>query len=271
MGRKLNPLDSESLRARISQGQRLLGTVVASPDLALAEQLAACFDFLWIDLEHSPLTIRDVMSLCIASQGSGAGTLVRVPDTRSELVPALLDLGVDGLIAPRVDDAEVAARFAATMRYPPSGTRGFAHRRFTSFGLRATPTAEQAPLCFIQIESAASVERAEQIALVDGVDGLVVGPSDLALDLGVQSGLQTPELARAITAVQEAAARAGIVSGIAAGDSADVLVTALGASSTLLAYSNDMRIYASAIEAVASTMADAWRDNDVPAAKPRHT
>ena len=256
------PATDRSLRARASRGERLLGTVVASADLALAELLAAHFDFLWIDLEHSALTVRDVQALCIACRSSGAAALVRVPDSGSELVSTLLDLGVDGLVAPRVDDAEVAARFAAAVRYPPHGSRGFAHRRATSFGLQDGPSTapEHAPLCLIQIESAAAVERAEQIAAVAGVDGLVVGPSDLALDLGVEQGLRSPQLAEALVTVQEAATRAGVISGLAAGGDLDSLLAALGASSTLLAYSTDVRIYASAIETAASTIAATWRD-----------
>lgn len=258
------PAANVSFRARASRGERLLGTVVASADLALAELLAAHFDFLWIDLDDSALTVRDVQALCIACRSSGAAALVRVPDARSELVTALLDMGVDGLVAPRVHDAEVAARFAAAMRYPPYGSRGFAHRRSTRFGLQGGPSTapEHAPLCLIQIESAAAVERAEQIAAVAGVDGLVVGPSDLALDLGVAQGLQSPELAEALVKVQEAATRVGVISGLAAGGNLDSLVAALGASSTLLAYSADVRIYASAIETAASTVAATWRDAD---------
>src|ERR1700722_9007247 len=72
-----------SFRARASRGERVLGTVVASPDLALAEMVATNFDFLWIDLEHSPLTVRDVQSLCIAARSSRCATLVRLPDVSS--------------------------------------------------------------------------------------------------------------------------------------------------------------------------------------------
>jgi 4-hydroxy-2-oxoheptanedioate aldolase len=237
----------------------MLGTVVACGDPALAELLAMHLDFLWIDLEHSALDIKDVQSLSIAARASAAAALVRVPDAESALLTALLDIGVDGVIAPRIEDVACAKRFADRLRYPPNGSRGFAHRRRTSFGLDGA-AAEQAPLCLVQIESAAAVEQAAQIARVPGVDGLIVGPSDLALDLGVDHGLDSPELLQALRTVQQAAGDAGVIVGLAAGGEVEVLRNALGTASTLLAYSTDVRIYAAAIQAAAGTMASTWRD-----------
>lgn len=256
--------EGTSLRARAERGERLLGTVVACPDLALAELLAMHFDFLWIDLEHSALDVRDVQNLSIAARASGAAALVRVSDADSAQLTALLDVGVDGVIAPRIEDVASARRFAAKLRYPPNGSRGFAHRRRTSFGLDGD-AAEHAPLCLVQIESAAAVEQAHQIACVEGVDGLLVGPADLALDLGVGQQLDSPELRQALTNVEQAAQAAGVIAGIAAGGQADVIVEALGAHSTLLAYSTDVRIYAAAVQEAAARMALAWRDREITA------
>lgn len=251
------------LRARIAAGERMLGMVVACGDPALAEMLAMHLDFLWIDLEHSALDIKDVQSLSIAARASGAAAIVRVPDAGSALLTALLDIGVDGVIAPRIEDVASAKRFADKLRYPPEGSRGFAHRRRTSFGLDGA-AAEQAPLCLVQIESAAAVAEAAQIARVSGVDGLIVGPSDLALDLGIGQSLDSPELLQALRAVQQAASEAGVIVGLAAGGEVEVLRDALGAASTLLAYSTDVRIYAAAVQAATSTIAAAWRDRQVP-------
>jgi len=250
---------TRALRERALAGERLLGTIVACPDPALAEVAAARFDFLWIDLEHSPLTIRDVQTLCIAARAADCPTLVRVGDPATELVTVLLDLGVDGVIAPRVEHPAVAAAFAASLRYPPHGTRGFAARRATGYGLdgaRAAPG--EAPLCLIQVESSRAVERAGELARVDGVDGLVIGPNDLALDLGIAQDVAAPELLAAIDAVRDAAAEAGVVCGLAAGGPPAAVARALGETATLLAYSADVRIYSQAIAAAAAAMTDAW-------------
>lgn len=252
---------TRALRTRLLAGERLLGTIVACPDPALAEVAGAHFDFLWIDLEHSPLTIHDVQSLCIAARAADRPTLVRVADAGSDQLTTLLDLGVSGVIAPRVEDPAVAAAFAARLRYPPGGTRGFAPRRATAYGLDAADAtaADEAPLCLIQVESRLAVERAAELGRVEGVDGLIVGPNDLALDLGVGQQLTTPALLAAIDDVRAAAARAGVVYGIAAGGAPDGVVRALGETAGLLAYSADVRIYAQALEAAATSMAQAWR------------
>jgi 4-hydroxy-2-oxoheptanedioate aldolase len=252
---------TRDFRVRATRGDRLLGTVVASPDAALAEVAGAHFDFLWIDLEHSPLTIRDVQSLCIAARAAGCATLVRVGQPETDLLTALLDIGVNGLIAPRVETPEVATAFAASLRYPPHGRRGVADRRATTYGLDGSRAVapEEAPLCFIQIESAVAVERAREIADVVGVDGLIVGPSDLAFDLGLDGGLASHDLLDAIAAARTAAHEAGVICGLAAGGPVDAVLPALGEATTLLAYSADVRIYAQAIETAAISMADAWR------------
>jgi 4-hydroxy-2-oxoheptanedioate aldolase len=261
---------TKAFRARAVAGERLLGTVVASPDLALAEAAAAHLDFLWIDLEHSPLTVRDVQALCIAARAADCATLVRVPEPASSLLTALLDIGVNGVIAPRVEDVAVATAFAARLRYPPHGSRGVAERRATAYGLDAgrVTVADDAPLCLVQIESGIAVQRAEELGRVDGVDGLVIGPADLALDLGLEPGIESPELLTALAAVRAAAARAHVICGLAAGGAPAAVVRALGDTATLLAYSADVRIYARAMEAAASSMAAAWRTSGPSDAQP---
>lgn len=251
---------TRSLRARAAAGERLLGTVIASPDPALAEAAGRHLDFLWIDLEHSPLSLHDVQVLCIAARAAGCAALVRVPEPASGLLTALLDIGVNGVIAPRVEDVAVASAFAASLRYPPDGSRGFADRRATAYGLDRSPRhVDDAPLCLVQVESRTAVERAAELARVAGVDGLVVGPNDLAFDLGVAPGLASPQLLEAIDAVRADAARAGTLFGIAAGGEHDAVLRALGETGSLLAYSADVRIYAQALGDAAAAMTQAWR------------
>lgn len=237
-------------------GERVLGTVVASPDPALAELLAEHFDFLWIDLEHSALTVRDVQALAIAARAARCAALVRPPTADATVLGALLDAGVDGVVAPRVEDSAVAARLASALRYPPDGSRGFAHRRASGYGQRRA--AGEPPLCLLQIESRIAVERVDALASVPGIDGLVVGPNDLALDLGVAPDLGSAELQPALRAVEAAARSAGIVSGVAAGGRPEAVVESLGATSTLLAYSADVRLYADAAASAARAVSAAW-------------
>lgn len=246
-----------SFRARVRACEHVLGTVIACPDLALGEVAAAHLDFLWIDLEHSPLTVQDVLGLSLAARAGGAGTLVRLARADSELLQVLLDLGVDGVIAPRVDSAVAARELAAAMRYPPLGTRGFAHRRASGFGV-VPPRDDEPPLCLVQIESRRAVEAAGEIAATAGVDGLILGPNDLAGDLGVAQDLGGGELHEAMAAVARAAARTGKLSGLAAGGDPEVVHDLLGDGPTLLAYSADLRIYAEAVARCSVAARSAW-------------
>jgi 2-keto-3-deoxy-L-rhamnonate aldolase RhmA len=254
-----------SFRERVVARERLLGTVIACPDLALAELAASRLDFLWIDLEHSPLTVRDAMVLSIAARAGGAATLVRLARADSELLTALLDAGVDGVIAPRVESAAIARELAGAVRYPPEGRRGFAHRRATAYGLggpggrapRPRPAVEP-PLCFVQIESRRAVEAADAIAATPGVDGLIVGPADLAGDLGITHDLNEPQLRAAMATVQRAARGAGVVSGLAAGGAPHDVAALLGEDTTLLAYSADVRLYADAVARASERMREVW-------------
>jgi 2-dehydro-3-deoxyglucarate aldolase/4-hydroxy-2-oxoheptanedioate aldolase len=106
---------------------------------------------------------------------------VRVESTARPRVQRALDAGAHGVMAPRVDSADEARRVVAHMRYPPDGDRGVAHmHRARAWGLGA----EAEPLCVIQIETRRAVEEAREIAAVDGVDVLFVGPADLGAALG---------------------------------------------------------------------------------------
>src|SRR6185312_2834466 len=105
----------------------------------------------------------------------------RLPHAGSELLGPVLDAGVDGVVAPRVDDAATARALVARLRYPPAGTRGFGPRRAGDYG-RSGPISPVT--CTVQIESPAGVAAAADIAAVDGVDAIVLGCADLtrALD-----------------------------------------------------------------------------------------
>jgi 2-keto-3-deoxy-L-rhamnonate aldolase RhmA len=239
------------LAARLRSREPLVGTVASVPDAALTELLCERFDFVWIDLEHGQLGAREAQLMAIAARAAGCAALVRLPHAGTELLPALLDAGIDGVVAPRVEDAAAAGRLAERLRYPPAGSRGTAPRRASSWG-RAPDGPE--PACVVQIESAAGAARAEAIAAVDGVDALVVGSSDLSRDLGVPGQLRDPRLVEAVRTVQRAAKDAGVASGVAAPTAATLAALHAGRS-TLAVYSSDVRIYATAVDGDAAELA----------------
>jgi 4-hydroxy-2-oxoheptanedioate aldolase len=238
--------DPNRFAARLHSRDPLLGTVLTLPVVALAELVAASLDVVWIDLEHGALDVRDVQPLAVASRAAGCAVLVRLPGFDCPRVAAILDAGVDGVVAPHVESAAQARALVDSLRHPPRGTRGFAARRAGAYGRPGAAPAQ--PLCLAQIESAAGVEAAEEIAAVDGVDALVVGCADLALALGGTLEPASPRVREAIARVQGAAEAAGIASGVAGPDDPALLRELAGDRSTLLVCAADVRIYARAVD-----------------------
>ena len=216
------------------------------PEVALAELVAEALDFVWIDLEHGALDAAHVQPLAVAARAAGSAALVRLAGSGCRRLTAILDAGVDGVVAPRVESAAQARLLVDRLRHPPRGSRGFAARRAAGYGRRAFEARE--PLCLAQIESPDGVEAAGEIAAVDGVDALVVGCADLALALDGAPEPGSRALRDAIAHVQAAAGAAGIASGVAGPDDPRLLAELAGESSTLLICAADVRIYARAVD-----------------------
>jgi 2-keto-3-deoxy-L-rhamnonate aldolase RhmA len=235
-----------SFLTRLRSGEQLLGTVVTCRDPALAELVGLRFHFAWIDLEHSMLDVGDVPALAVALRAAQCAALVRLPSSRFERLTAVLDFGVDGVVVPRVEDVAEAADVVARIRYPPFGTRGLAARRGVGYG-QGGPHPPSVAACLVQIESRTAVSSSAAIAAIDGIDGLVVGTADLALDLGVEPDLAEPEIRDALSKVQAAAHGAGIAFGLAVGGDPKLIATVGPGHPEVVVYSADVRIYAQAV------------------------
>jgi 4-hydroxy-2-oxoheptanedioate aldolase len=230
--------------------ERLVGTVLTLGDVALAELACGPVDLVWIDLEHAALDVADVQRLAIACRATSTLALVRVPAVRSERLGAILDTGVDGIVVPGVASRAQAAEAVAGLRHPPAGRRGYGPRRAGDFGRHSV--IGEVPVCWTQIESAAGVASSSEIAAVDGVDALALGPADLSFDLGVPLAYDAPELKSAAAAVAAAAAEAGIPLAVAGPpDVLDALALRPQQVAALVC-SVDVRLYASAVDAVAA-------------------
>lgn len=244
------PMSSSAIRQRLRNREPLLGTVVTSADPMLAEIVAGRFDLVWIDLEHSPLDVTDVARLAIALHAASCPAFVRLPCPSFERLGAVLDVGIDGVVLPRVESVAETRDATARLRYPPEGTRGSAARRASGYGNPSSAASDLA--CLAQIESRAATAIAPAIAHVEGIDGLVVGTADLALDLGVAADLELPAMRSALNAVRAAAHDAGVAFGVAAGGDPDAIASAADAPPDLTIYSADVRIFAQAIDDVAA-------------------
>jgi 4-hydroxy-2-oxoheptanedioate aldolase len=227
-----------------------IGSVLSLADPVLAELTCRALDFAWIDLEHGALTVRDAQALALAAQSTGCEAHVRLAAAESEILPALLDAGVDGVVAPHVESAAEAAALVRRLWYPPAGSRGYGPRRAGGFG--RTPEFWASPAarirCTIQIESPAAVEAARAIAAVPGIDALVVGCGDLSLALGCPQALDAPPLAAACGRVADAASAAGIGFGVAASGAPEAIAALAGRADFVLT-SADVRLFAAGVDA----------------------
>jgi 4-hydroxy-2-oxoheptanedioate aldolase len=233
-----------------------VGTVISLPDVALAELAGAALDFAWIDLEHGALCVRDAQALAIALTAAGCEAHVRLPDAASEALGPVLDAGVDGVVLPRVEDAEAARRIVQRLRYPPAGTRGFGPRRAGAYGRVAAPwaPAEARVTCTVQIETPAGVEAAAEIAAVEGVDAIVLGCADLSLALDAPQDLSSRPLADAADRVAAAAAAAGTRFGLAAGGAFEEIAALAGSRADHVVFSADVRLYSRAVDAAMNAL-----------------
>jgi 2-keto-3-deoxy-L-rhamnonate aldolase RhmA len=209
------------LRVRLRAGEPLLGTFVNLGSPLAAEICGQVgFDWVLVDLEHGASTESDLVPHLQALAHTGAAPIVRVEANERPRFTRALDAGAEGIMVPRVDSAADARRAVSHLRYPPAGVRGVAlMNRAMSFGAIASrPLAEldEQFVGIVQIESESALADAADIAAVDGVDCLFVGPSDLTQSLGIFGQLDHPRFVEAIEAVRTAAVGSGKAAGILA-------------------------------------------------------
>ena len=174
---------ASQLKRRVAEGEPLLGTFLNLGSPLAAEVCGrAGFDWALVDLEHGAGTEAELIPTLQALAATGTPAVVRVEANERPRFARALDAGADGVMVPRVDSAEEARAAVAAMRYPPRGVRGVAYMNRGAGWAADAP--EREALCAIQIESGAAVDAAAEIAQVDGVDVLFVGPSDLRQALG---------------------------------------------------------------------------------------
>lgn len=182
-------LTHNQFKQQLRQRQLQIGIFSGLGNSVSAEILATCdYDFMLIDAEHGHNDVRSVQAQLQAAAGYRTQCLVRPPSHDKALIKQLLGTGVQTLLVPMVDDAEQAHALVAAMHFPPRGVRGVGTALERGARWNAIPdyfehVAEQTCL-IVQIESLAGLRNLEEICLVDGVDGVFLGPADLAAALG---------------------------------------------------------------------------------------
>ena len=209
--------DNRTKRIMLSGGLAL-GVSLTVPDPFVTEVVgAAGFDFVLIDTEHSPIAIDQLQMMLIALRSSESTVLVRPVANDPALIKQILDLGAEGLVVPEVEDAASCAAAIAAARYPPLGSRGFGPRRAARLeGGRAAylARADEEVAVLVMVESAAAVADIDAILKTPGLDGIMVGPADLAVTMGYLGSLGHPDVHDAIVSVRDACQRHSVPFGI---------------------------------------------------------
>lgn len=177
------------LRESIENGQKLYGTFVSFSEPSICEIFGYVgYDFVWIDTEHSYMTLKDVLCHLNAAHSAGLSSIVRVPQNDLTVTKKVLEMGPDGIIFPMVKTVEEAKELLAMTLYPPLGNRGFGPMRAIKYGVdnaKEYTDKGSLDLCrFMQIEHIDFINNLEEIAKIPYIDGFIFGPNDLSASLG---------------------------------------------------------------------------------------
>jgi 4-hydroxy-2-oxoheptanedioate aldolase len=216
---------SGDLRRLWASGRPALGLWSSLGDPVVAELLAAGpFDYLCVDLQHGAATFSELPRICQAMRAAGRAPVVRVPWNEPVWIMRALDTGACAVVVPMVSSVEEARKAATACRFPPEGVRSWGpmwgHVR--PDGALSPGEQDAAVICLVMVETAGGVEAVADIARVPGVDGVYIGPNDLALSCGYGRGTyrDTPEVDALIERLLGACREAGVVAGLHCSDAA---------------------------------------------------
>ncbi|MBL0885693.1 HpcH/HpaI aldolase family protein [Myceligenerans indicum] len=237
-------------------GRPLAGVWLCSGSPLVAEICAGSgLDWTLIDMEHAPNGLESVLAQLQAVAGHPITPVVRVPVGDAVIIKQVLDLGAQNVLVPMVNSAADAEAAVAAVRYPPRGRRGVGSAlgrsaRWNRVGGYLADADDHVSL-FVQVETADAVASAAEIAAVDGVDGVFVGPSDLAASMGVLGEQTHPEVVAAVHATFDAVRAAGKPVGVNAFDPA-VADAYLEAGASFVLVGADVTLLARGSEALAA-------------------
>ena len=230
-----------------------VGTMMLEFDTSGIPRIAAAAgaEFAVFDMEHTGWSIETIKRLMAASRGTDLVPIVRPPAGQYHFVARLLDVGAMGIVLPMMESASQAQEAVRFTRYPPAGCRGaafnVAHDDYQSGDVAAKMrSANEERLLVALIETAQGVERADEIAAVDGVDVLWIGQFDLTNSMGIPGQFTHPDFQRAVARVLEACQRNGKAGGFGSLDVAE-LQARRKQGFRFLVYTADVWIYQQAL------------------------
>lgn len=201
------------VKKKLASGQTVLAVTLTVNSVDIAAHAARMgFDFLWIEMEHSPITLETLRNMVLATRGLPAVPFARVPVNEIWTAKRVLDAGVFGVMFPFTSTPELARQAAAACRYPPVGRRG-SGAGLAMFGWPEVASyhdcADENVVVIAIIEEARAVEHIDEIASTPGIDVLFIGTSDLSFSLGLRGKQDDPKHREAVAKVVEAGRKHG--------------------------------------------------------------
>ncbi|MRX32146.1 4-hydroxy-2-oxoheptanedioate aldolase (plasmid) [Aminobacter sp. NyZ550] len=250
------PAPRNIFKAALMNGDAQIGLWLGLANAYTAEICAgAGFDWLVIDGEHAPNDLPVMAAQLQAIAASGSHAVVRPPIGETWIIKQLLDIGAQTILVPMVETADQAKELVKAMRYPPHGVRGVGAALARASAFNRIPdylaTANDQTCLLVQLESQAGLAQLEAIAAVDGVDGVFIGPADLAADMGHLGKPGAPEVQAAVEDAIHRIGMSGKAAGILTSD-ASLAQRYLNLGATFVAVGNDVGLLAQATSALAA-------------------
>jgi len=251
-----------SIKKRLQNGELVLGTIISevrNPNIAYILAQSG-FEFFIIDNEHGTYNQETIANMIAAARGAGISVIVRIPEISRQNILKPLDAGATGLLVPMVNNALEAEEIIRHAKYPSMGNRGAALRRPHNMYAKVNTSeylkqANENTFIAVQAETAEALENIEEIAAVDGVDCIFVGPFDLSISLGIPGQVNHPIEVEAIENIAAVCKKYNKIGGILMFDQ-ELLTKWIKHGFRFTVYSSDINLLADAAAGAVSQLKD---------------
>lgn len=215
-----------AVKRKLARGEVVFGSFLHLPSPEIVEMYGlAGFDLVILDTEHGPMGFERLQDMVRAADVHRMGTVVRIPAGAYQRILSVLEIETSGVVVPHVNDAEAAGQVIREAKYHPLGRRGLATTaRAGDYGTvdiaEYCRRANDGTLVIVQIENLAAADKSAEIAAVEGIDMLLVGPRDMSQSAGEPGNVDHPKVAEAMKKVAESARACGKVASTFAGSMA---------------------------------------------------